>query len=251
MRRTVVIDCFWDSFPPSLRDHAVVAVDVIRSTTTAVTAVAGGRRCFPVPSLEAAVSLEERLEEPLLVGELGGNMPYGWHLSNSPAEIALRDDIARPMILLSSSGTRLIHETGGCEAGYAACLRNWRAQAEHVADRDVRVALMGAGTRGEFREEDQLCCSWMARVLIEQGYEASPATRAFVERWSDAPVDVIAGGKSAEYLRNTGQLRDLRFILDHVDDLQAVFPILRDEIERLPIDPLPASVYTPGQGTGS
>ena len=53
----------------------VVGIDVIRATTTAVTAVAAGRRCFPVASLEEAVPLAARLANPLLVGELGGNRP--------------------------------------------------------------------------------------------------------------------------------------------------------------------------------
>src|SRR5437879_1743632 len=108
MRRTVVIDCFEESLQPYRNGHAIVAVDVIRATTTAVTAVARGRKCFPVPSIEQAVSLTRKLSEPLLVGELGGSMPYGFDLNNSPADLEVRTDIHRPVILLSTSGTRLI-----------------------------------------------------------------------------------------------------------------------------------------------
>src|SRR5438034_11600279 len=107
MRKTVVIDCFPESLVSYRKGYAIVAVDVIRATTTAVTAVASGRRCFPVPSLETAVPLAARLDNPLLVGELGGNAPYGFHLTNSPAQIAPRADVERAMILLSTSGTPL------------------------------------------------------------------------------------------------------------------------------------------------
>src|SRR5437764_9210822 len=99
---------------PSLGDAdercTVVGMDVIRATTTAVTAVAAGRRCFPVRSIEAAVPLAARLDNPLLVGELGGNMPYGFHLQNSPAEMDRRVELERPVILLSTSGTRMLSE---------------------------------------------------------------------------------------------------------------------------------------------
>ena len=104
MDRTVVIDCFPESVRHYREGYALVAIDVIRATTTAVTAVNMGRRCFPAPSIEIALPLAARLNNPLLVGELGGNMPYGFDMNNSPAEMAHRDDLMRPMILLSSSG---------------------------------------------------------------------------------------------------------------------------------------------------
>ena len=56
-RKTVIIDCFPESVEAYQNGYAIVAVDVIRATTTAVTGVALGRKCFPVPSLEAAVPL--------------------------------------------------------------------------------------------------------------------------------------------------------------------------------------------------
>ena len=54
MRKTVVIDCFPESVKTYRNSHVIVAVDVIRATTTVVTGVARGRRCFPVPTIEAA-----------------------------------------------------------------------------------------------------------------------------------------------------------------------------------------------------
>src|SRR5439155_16577214 len=125
MRKTVVIDCFPESLVSYRKGYAIVAVDVIRATTTAVTAVALGRRCFPVPSLEAAVPLAARLTNPLLVGEHGGCMPYCFDMNNSPADLELRKDVDRPMILLSTSGTKLICGAEESQAMYVACLRNY------------------------------------------------------------------------------------------------------------------------------
>jgi 2-phosphosulfolactate phosphatase len=221
MSATVVIDCLPESLPRYRDGWAVVAVDVIRATTTAVTAAFSGRRCFPVPSLEVAVPLVARLDDPLLVGELGGSTPFGFHLNNSPAALARRTDVERPMILLSTTGTRLICESGPCEAVYVACLRNHTAQVARLVGRHERVAVVGAGARGEFREEDQLCCAWIAGGLMEAGYEPLGRTVSIIERWRDAPADAFVGNKSTEYLRQTGQLEDLSFILAHVDDVDA------------------------------
>lgn len=224
MRKTVVIDCFPESVQAYRNGYAIVAVDVIRATTTAVTAVALGRRCFPVPSLEAAVPLAAKLTNPLLVGELGGSMPYGFDLNNSPADLESRTDIHRPMIFLSTSGTRVICGAENWQAMYIACLRNYSAQVSYLAAHHPTVAVIGAGSRGQFREEDQLCCAWIAEGLLAAGYEALDArTTAIVEQWSGASVDVIAEGASAEYLRNSGQIRDLEYILAHIDDLDEIY----------------------------
>jgi 2-phosphosulfolactate phosphatase len=235
LTRTVAIDCFPESAERYRDGWAVVPVDVIRATTTAVTAVALGRRCFPVPSLEAAVPLAARLDDPLLVGELGGNMPYGFDLNNTPAGMAELSDVSRPMILLSTSGTRLIDTAGGAEAVYPACLRNVSAQARYLDRHHEHAALIGAGARGEFREEDQLCCAWVAELLLAAAWEAADEqTSALVERWSGVEVRTLEGGASAEYLRRSGQLHDLDFVLTHVDDLDAVFRFEQGEIHMVP-----------------
>jgi 2-phosphosulfolactate phosphatase len=126
------------------------------------------------------------------------------------------------VILLSTSGTQLIVSA---PAGvYVACLRNYRAQVDYLAGRHPKVLVIGAGTRGEFREEDQMCCAWIAEGLIAAGYEsATKRTAEVVDRWSGATADSFVGGKSTEYLRATDQLDDLDFILGTVNDTDGVF----------------------------
>jgi 2-phosphosulfolactate phosphatase len=236
MQKTVTIDCFPECVATYHDGYAIVAVDVIRATTTAVTAVALGRSCFPVPSLEAAVPLAARLHNPLLVGELGGSMPYGFHLNNSPADLVPRTDIYRPMILLSTSGTRIICVAEEGQAVYVASLQNFSAQARYVAGLHPKVVVIGAGSRGEFRDEDQLCCAWIADQLLAAGYESSDArTEEIVRRWRGAPVESITQGASADYLRNTGQVRDLDYILAHVDDLDEVYRYEDGQVVKVPV----------------
>jgi 2-phosphosulfolactate phosphatase len=237
MRKTVVIDCFPESLQKYKNGYAIVAVDVIRATTTAVTGVALGRRCFPAPTLDAAVPLAARLPNPLLMGELGGSMPYGFHLNNSPADLEARTDIHRPMLLLSTSGTSLICGAAEGQAMYVACLRNYGAQIAYLAAHHPVVAVIGAGSRGEFREEDQLCCAWIAAGLLAAGYQPqNERTSAIIARWRNMPVNAIVDGASAEYLRRTGQSRDLEFILTHVDDLDEVYRFEGDEVVRQAVE---------------
>jgi 2-phosphosulfolactate phosphatase len=242
MAKTVVIDCFPESVIRYRHGYAVVAIDVVRATTTAVTAVAAGRRCFVVPTAEAAFKLGARLDNPLLLGEQGGIMPPGFDINNSPAAVAARDDIHRPAILLSSSGTRLCDQASQCDAAFVACLRNYRALAGHLAGKFENIAVIGAGTKGEFREEDEMCCAWLADSLGALGYRANDrATWRAIERWRGAQAHDWIGGKSAAYLRRSGQIEDLDFILGHVDDLQAAFALQDGEVI-LATAPVPKAV---------
>lgn len=230
MARTVAISCY-----PSLGEAGdgwtVVGIDVIRATTTAVTAVNAGRRCYPVASLESAVPLAGRLDNPLLVGELGGNMPYGFHLQNSPAEMARPLQLDRPVILLSTSGTQLLCAAAARGRTYAACLRNARAQAEHLIAGHDQVLLLAGESRGEFREEDRLCCGRIARHLLEAGYEPRTVlVEEIVKHWGNAPDDAFKDGHSAQYLAATGQHHDTEFILEHIDDLDAVYEMRDGEL---------------------
>jgi len=228
-----------ESGPPCSRTFgagdAVVVVDVIRATTTAITGVALGRRVFPAPSLAAARAVAAELCDPLLVGEHDGARATGCTLTNSPAQLAQRSDRRRPMVLISSSGTPLLHEVRHAGAVFLACLRNARATARALAARHDRITLIGAATHGAFREEDQLCCARIAESLLTAGFTVGDEqTRAVVDRWSGAPPEALLTSASVAYLRATDQLADLEFILRHVDDLSTAFALARGEVVVLP-----------------
>lgn len=236
MHDSVTIGCYDDTLGEFRVGYAIVAIDVIRATTSAVTAVARGRRCFIAPSLDAALQRAKSLDRPLLAGELGGLMPPGFDMNNSPADLdGDGEDLSRPLVLLSSSGTRLMSEACQCQAAYVGCWRNYAALAQHLAEMHSTVAVLGAATRGEFREEDQMCAAWIAEALLRAGYRAGTAkTLKIVEQWKDASPDACLTGNSAAYLRRSGQLKDLDFILNHVNDLDSVFRLVPDEVLMTP-----------------
>lgn len=230
-RRTVIIDRIHNGASAYQAGYAVVASDVIRATTTAVTAVALGRRCFPVATAEAGHAQAKALTGPLLVGEQGGVLPAGFHMNNSPAQIAVRTDYHRPMVLLSSSGTKLICGSAGADAVHLACFRNAGSVHKYLAGRHDRIALLGAATKGEFREEDRICCAWIARDLVACGYTpANHETADLINTWGSAQAIDCLCSNSVAYLRRSNQVDDLAFILQHVNDIDGSFVLAENEI---------------------
>jgi 2-phosphosulfolactate phosphatase len=129
----------------------------------------------------------------------------------------------------------VIHEAGGCDAVYLGCFRSYSVLAAHLARRHGRVAVVGAGSKGEFREEDQICCAWIAAALMLRGYlPGTSRTEDVVKRWGDAPAAACLCSPSVDFLRRTNQLQDLDFILAHIDDLPQVFAVRDGEVCVLP-----------------
>ncbi len=215
-----------DSLPESAvayRDtHAVVGIDVFRATTVIVTALSHGHRVFPVATIAEAQAVAGHLKDPVLAGEQAGIKPESFHLNNSPAAIA-RLEGSRPVVLLSSAGTQLLAQARGAAAIYVACLRNIRATAEQLAANHHRVVLIGAGTKGEPRPEDQMVCGWLGQRLLEAGFVAeNERTMAEVRSWRQARPEAILASPSVDYLRTSGQDEDIAFVLDHIDDVDAI-----------------------------
>ena len=238
MQKLVAIDYLAESVSRYRTGWAVVAVDVIRATTTAITAAANGWRCFPAPSIERALALSRKFANPLLAGESGGSIPDGFEMDNSPSQLSGRHDTHRPLVLVSSSGTKVLHEAAGADAVYLSCFRDYSFLPTYLAGRHDRIAIIGAGSLGEFREEDQACCSWIAAELMSQGYQAkNPETEALVGKWRCETPKACLISNSVAFLKRTDRLSDLDFIFGHVNDLRAVFTIQNGEVRMVQEEP--------------
>jgi 2-phosphosulfolactate phosphatase len=210
-------------------DHDIVAIDVFRATTTIVTAIDRGRRVYPVVDEPEARQLARRLPGAVMAGELAGKRPDGFAFNNSPATIAAATD-QRPLILVSSAGTKLLANSRGAAAVYIACFRNLSAVSRHLARSPRPIALIGAGARGQPRPEDSMACARIGRFLMTNGFTPEDARSAEqVARWAELEVETVGNGASADFLRATGQEEDIDFVVGHVDDVDLV--VIYDGLE--------------------
>lgn len=211
-----------DALPESAYRHldaAVVCVDVLLFSTSVVTAVGTGRRTFAASTATGAASRAASLARPLLAAEGAADPPPGFRSDCGPTSLEHRVDLARPLLLLSPAA-RVLENAAGAPETFVACLRNLSATVAALAARHSRVALVAAGADDEVRCEDQVATAWLAQSLVARGFE--PEGRLTVrelERWGRAELSVVRLGKGAEELRTSGREDEVRFVLEHVDDL--------------------------------
>lgn len=203
-------------------DKAIVCVDVLLTTTTAVTAVARGRRTVIVGTPEEARAAAQRMINPVLALEATHCLPAGFDGDAGPAAMERRTDVARPLVLASATA-RLLVNARGAQAIYLACLRNAAATAAYVAERHARVAVVGAGFGHQTRCEDQIVASQLALDLVNRGFEPDgPGTEREIARWGRADISIARLGRGAELMRRIGCEQDVDFALGRRDDLEEV-----------------------------
>ncbi len=135
-----------------------VVFDVLRATSTFVTALANGaRRIYPVTSVEEALALRQGLPGALLGGERHGVRLAGFDLGNSPLEYTAEAVRGREIISTTTNGTVALRACAGADAVYAGALLNIGSLAAHLdatLDPAGRLLLVCAGTGTDFALED-------------------------------------------------------------------------------------------------
>jgi hypothetical protein len=226
--RTVAIDILPDSVYHYADFDAIVCIDVILDSTLLVTAAAAGRRALALRGLDQVLALFTATNWPLLYTE---GAPAPKVRTSGLADLVTCDNPARAMVAAGSPGAELIAKAAGARALYVACLRNVSATLERLAARYQHVALIGAGSSGEYRCEDQMVAAWIGRRLLGRGFVAhSLGTTEAINRWGEADAALAGWGKSAEELRRRGWKADLDLVLSCVDDLPVVCTVRDGEV---------------------
>lgn len=147
----------------------VLVIDVLRASTTIVTALAHGCRALipvadPAEAWQRARSLDGG--EPLLAGERRGETIPGFDLGNSPVEVAEACLRGRTVLLTTSNGTRALLAARSAAAIGVAALINRTAAARWVGEQGRPVVLVCAGERGGVSLEDQVCAGLLVERLV-------------------------------------------------------------------------------------
>jgi 2-phosphosulfolactate phosphatase len=154
--------------PDDVRGRTVLVVDVLRASTTIITALAHGAASI-VPVTEPAEA--ERRAAALgragviVAGERRGEMIPGFDAGNSP--VAFASDRVRgcTIVFTTSNGTRALAAAAGAAAVGIAGLVNVSAAAAWAAAEGRDVTIVCAGDRGRVSLEDTVCAGHLVARL--------------------------------------------------------------------------------------
>ena len=169
-----------------------------------------GARCFPVPSLEAAVPLAGRLTTRCWSVSWAATCRTDFELQNSPAELDSARG-ARPARdpALDQRHEDAVRGSASPPVPMLPVCATSGAQAEHLITHHDQVMLLAGESRGEFREEDRLCCGRIARRLHRRrAYEPrdSRSSEEIVETGVTLMTTRSSKDTACEYLAATGQI---------------------------------------------
>lgn len=203
-------------------DTICVVFDVLRATSTVVTALAhGARGMIPVGTLEEAVAWRRRDPECLLAGERGGLRPgpdqtggVPFDFGNSPREFTPERVRDRLIVFTTTNGSRALQACEAAQAVLAGSFLNLGATVQVVRRLEPRrVTLVCAGTGPEAALEDVLAAGAFLDLWRGMDTEAAwtDAAAAAWLAWCRAAGDLSAAlrySANARRLAARAELRD-------------------------------------------
>jgi 2-phosphosulfolactate phosphatase len=164
-----------------LSDTVCVVFDVLRATSSMITALANGASgLIPVAEISEAVALREKNPDILLAGERGGlrilgdltgNLPFD--MGNSPREFT-RDKVeGRTIAITTTNGTRALRSCARAWTILVSSFLNLRATADLLlGEPPARLTLICSGTYEHAAYEDVLAAGALCD-LISPAYNSA------------------------------------------------------------------------------
>jgi 2-phosphosulfolactate phosphatase len=148
------------------REHpqkVAAVVDVIRATTTIVTAFQHGCLSIqPVAGVEEAREARAARPDAILAGEKGGKRLPGFDMGNSPREFMTGQAAGRDVILNTSNGTKALRAVEAGRRVAIAAFLNRAAVADWLIRQAADALILCSGYEGLFSLEDSVCAGGIA-----------------------------------------------------------------------------------------
>jgi 2-phosphosulfolactate phosphatase len=223
-----------------LRGGMAVVIDVLRSTTTMVTALAAGCVCIrPCVEIDEARRLAGQMPagRVLLGGERDGSPIAGFDLGNSPRQFTCAICRGMTLVLTTTNGTCALLHASAADRVLLGAFVNYSAVCEQLRQEARPIHIVCAGTSGEVTLEDTLLAGAFVEYLAEtSSVRLNDAARLAWDcyethgRVLEGALEVSAGGVR---LRELGYDDDIRAAA-RIDQL-ALVPELRREPLRVEI----------------
>ncbi len=224
----------------NFRDKNVVVIDVLRASTTIVTALANGaKEIIPVSSVESAMKISGNLfgDVILLGGERNGKLIEGFNLSNSPQEYTEEIVKNKSIIFSTTNGSQALVKSRYAKILVVACFVNVSRVVEFLREINADLSIICAGKQGAFSLEDAVCTGMIIHKLREAGTEnlsfsdSALASLTLYKNYDKNILNMIKKSEHGRYLSEIGYGDDLKICAGI--DTCAVLPIQAGNIIKL------------------
>ena len=194
---------------PPLEDSVVIVVDVLRATTTIISALSNGAaEVIPQPSIESARQTHQRIGDTSVIGgERQGKIVDGFHHGNSPLEYTAEAIGGKSLILATTNGTVAMEACRSAKQVLIGAMVNVDAAAHAVFD-EQRVCVMCSGTDKIITSEDVCFAGLLMRRVVEKRKKnnlpkpfLTDAANIALDHWNEVEREIIAGKPLADFFR--------------------------------------------------
>lgn len=209
-------------------DGVPVIVDVLRATSTIVTALyRGAEKVIPVRGYDEALAIGRRLGA-LTVGERNGIRVEGFAHGNSPTELSRIPLEGKTIVIVTTNGTQVM-----AEGGIIASTLNAGAVAKEIATLPHSYLLASGSPR---KSDEDRCAAGMIEIIAEKIRAGRTVEEAVASAVSGAEgkqlLDGIRRSGSGEKLARYGYGADVDLVSMAVN-AYPVLPVYHDGVIRL------------------
>lgn len=237
MANLQTIDVFYslNSFQEEeLRDKTVVVIDVLRASSTIVTALMNGAKAIiPVGDMGEASKIAQNVDSKnyLLCGEKDGVTIDGYDLGNSPAEYTKEIVGGKRLIFNTTNGTKAIKKSLGSSDVYIASFLNVGAVVKALENDERDVVLICAGWKGRLSFEDMLLAGNIIHLLgggqlPENTRDGAKVAFGLFDKYGDNITAVVHQSNHAERLRALNISSDIDYCCQI--DITDILPRLKE-----------------------
>lgn len=203
-------------------DATVVMTDVLRASTTMVTALTyGAATIWPHALIESARLASRETPGSLLCGERSGKKIDGFDCGNSPLEFAPEFVSGKTMIHCTTNGTAALERCRGVARILIGAFVNLKAVVDQLESAD-RAVVVCAGTDGQITGEDVLFAGAVGYQLLQRcsDLQLSDPAKIAVAHWTSEVErtqrhgelsQILSQCRGGRPLAKLGYEKDIRF----------------------------------------
>ena len=217
------------------KDQIAVVIDVLRASTTIITAFANGcDRVIPMAEVKQAFKTAKKLinKGVLLGGERNEKIIPGFHLSNSPLEYTSAKVKNKTIVFTSTNGAQLFDFSQAAAQTVVCGFVNITSVCDYLLRANQNIAILCAGKNEQFGLEDVVCGGMLIKKILQKLNSPSPlndgavAAQILYQQFAGGILKMLHLSSHGKRLLQIGQDDDLK-MCSAINSIDLV-PIYKD-----------------------